>query len=116
MPADLASIAAMDLPEIDVHELERQIAAGAPVFDVREDDEWETVRIDGATLVPLGTVTESVAVFPTDRTAYVICARGGRSAKAVEFLRSQGVDAVNVVGGMGAWVDARKPSTSGNGG
>lgn len=106
----------MDLPEIDVDELAHQLAAGAPVFDVREDDEWHTVHIEGATLVPLGTVTEEVARFPTDRTAYVICAKGGRSARAVEFLRSQGVDAVNVAGGMDAWVDAGKPAIVGDGG
>ena len=106
----------MDLPEIDVDELERQLAAGAPLFDVREDDEWATVHVEAASLVPLGTVTESVEQFPTDRTAYVICAKGGRSARAVEFLRSQGVDAVNVTGGMGAWVEAGKPAVSGDGG
>lgn len=106
----------MDLPEIDVDELETRLAAGAPVFDVREDDEWAAVHIDGATLIPLGTVTESVDRFPTDRTAYVICAKGGRSARAVEFLRAEGIDAVNVAGGMGAWVESGKPSVSGNGG
>jgi rhodanese-related sulfurtransferase len=63
-----------------------------------------------------GDVTESVGAFPTDRTAYVICAKGGRSARAVEFLRGQGVDAVNVSGGMGAWVEAGKPSVPGIGG
>lgn len=106
----------MDVPEIDVDELERQLASGAPVFDVREDDEWATVHIEGATLVPLGTVTEAVDRFPTDRTAYVICAKGGRSARAVEFLRSRGVDAVNVAGGIGAWVADGKPAVTGNGG
>lgn len=112
----LASIAAMDLPEIDVDELERQLAAGAPVFDVREDDEWAAAHIDGATLVPLGAVSESVDRFPTDRPAYIICAKGGRSARAAEFLRTRGVDAVNVAGGMGAWVESGKPSISGAGG
>jgi rhodanese-related sulfurtransferase len=106
----------MDVPEIDVDELERRLAAGAPVFDVREADEWATVHIDEATLVPLGTVTEAVDLFPTDRTVYVICAKGGRSARAAEFLRSQGIDAVNVAGGMGAWVESGKPSVSGVGG
>ncbi|MEZ5244249.1 MAG: rhodanese-like domain-containing protein [Acidimicrobiales bacterium] len=106
----------MDLPEIDVDELERQLATGAPVFDVREDDEWENVHIEGATLVPLGTVTAAVERFPTDRPVYVICAKGGRSARAAEFLRSQGIDAVNVAGGMGAWVESGKPSVSGVGG
>jgi len=106
----------MDLPEIDVDELERQIADGAPVFDVREDDEWAHAHIAGATLVPLGTVSEAISMFPTDRPAYIICAKGGRSARAAEFLRGQGIDAVNVAGGFGAWVDNGKPSVTGEGG
>ena len=110
----LASIARMDIPEIDVDELERHLTGGAPLFDVREDDEYATVHIDGAVLVPLSTVPDSVEAFPTDAAVYVICAKGGRSARAVEFLREQGVDAVNVTGGMTAWVDAGKPGLSGN--
>jgi len=106
----------MDLPEIDIDELSRQLDQGAALFDVREDDEWEAVHIDGATLIPLGSVVESVGRFPNDRTFYVICAKGGRSARAVEFLRSQGVEAVNVAGGMAAWVEAGKASVTGNGG
>lgn len=113
--AGLGSIAEMDLPEIDVDELETRMAAGDPVFDVREVVEYETVRIDGAQLIPLGEVTESVDRFPTDRTVYLICAKGARSASAVEFLRGRGVDAVNVAGGMGAWLEADKPSVSGPG-
>lgn len=105
----------MDIPEIDVDELERHLAGGSSLFDVREGDEYATVHIDGAHLVPLTTVPESVESFPADRPVYVICAKGGRSARAVEFLRDKGVDAVNVAGGMAGWVDAGKPSVSGNG-
>ncbi len=47
----------MDLPEIDVEELARHPAEGALVFDVRENDAWGTVPIDGTTLIRFGTVT-----------------------------------------------------------
>ena len=106
----------MDIPEIDVDELERHLAHGAPLFDVREETEYATVRVDGAALIPLGTVPDSVAHFPTDRAVFIICAKGGRSARAVEFLRAQGVDATNVAGGMAAWVDAAKPTRAGDDG
>ncbi len=106
----------MDLPEIDVDELARHLAEGAPVFDVREEHEWETVHIDGATLIPLSTVPDVVERFPTDQPVYVICAKGGRSARAAEFLRTQNIDAINVAGGMGAWVDASKPVAVGDDG
>lgn len=96
----------MDVPEIDVHELAQQLAAGAPVVDVREPDEYEEVRVPGVTLIPLGAVTERLAEFPTDRTVYLVCRSGGRSAQAVAFLREQEVDAVNVAGGTLAWIES----------
>ncbi|MEO0493893.1 MAG: rhodanese-like domain-containing protein [Actinomycetota bacterium] len=103
----------MDIPEIDVDELETHLAAGAAVFDVREPDEWEAAHLDGAVLVPLQTVPDEIARFPTDQPVYLHCAKGGRSAQAVEFLRSHGVDAVNVAGGMDAWLEAGKPASHG---
>ena len=103
----------MEVPEIDVDELERRLVEGAALFDVREDDEWATAHIRQATLIPLATVPEAVDRFSSGEPAYVICAKGGRSARAVELLRSQGIDAINVAGGMGAWIDAGKPSQAG---
>jgi len=99
----------MDVPEIDVDELATRRADGAPLIDVRGPDEYAKVRVPGAHLIPLGEVVERVDEVPTDRTVYVICARGPRSAKAVEHYRSQGIDAVNVAGGTVAWIDAGLP-------
>jgi rhodanese-related sulfurtransferase len=45
---------------------------------------------------------------------YVICAKGGRSLRAAEFYRAQGIDAVNVAGGTTAWVDAGQPVDTGS--
>lgn len=103
----------VDIPAIDIETLESQIAAGDPVFDVRQPDEYEEARVPGVTLVPLPEVPDRVDEFPTEGTVYVICKSGGRSAKAVEFLRANGVDAVNVAGGTMAWMDAGKPVDSG---
>jgi rhodanese-related sulfurtransferase len=106
----------MDIPEINVDELPQQLRSGAPLFDVREDHEFADVRIDGAIHVPLGTVEEDLGRFPLDRPVYVICAAGGRSAMAAELLRTRGVDAINVVGGMTAWVEFGNPRVTGDGG
>jgi rhodanese-related sulfurtransferase len=103
------------VPEIDVSELARVRAGGAPLFDVREPAEWEEFRAPGAVLVPLGQVPARVDEFPTEGTVYVICKAGGRSAKAVEHLRARGVDAVNVAGGSLAWREAGHPVESGPG-
>ena len=103
----------MDVPEIDVDELERQLEAGAVLIDVREPDEWVEVRVPGGHLIPLQNVPERLAEIPEEGTVYVICALGGRSRAAAEFLRGQGRDAVNVLGGTTAWVDADFPTEAG---
>jgi thioredoxin 1 len=103
----------VQVPEIDVEELEARRAAGAEVFDVREPDEYGDARVPGAIPVPLATVPDRLSEFPTDHVVYVICASGGRSRRAAEFLRSNGVDAVNVTGGTKAWLAAGKPHDRG---
>jgi rhodanese-related sulfurtransferase len=102
------------VPEIDVDELARRRDEGAPVLDVREDDEYASGHVPGATHIPLGQVPDRAAEVPKDRTLYVVCRSGGRSAKAVEVLRAAGIDAVNVAGGTLAWVDAGQPVADGS--
>jgi rhodanese-related sulfurtransferase len=102
----------MDIPEIDVATLAERRAEGATLIDVREDDEFATARVPGAQHIPLGQVVERIDEVPTEGTVYVICARGGRSAKAAEHFRSQGIDAVNVAGGTLSWIDAGLPTES----
>lgn len=104
----------METPEIEIDELERRLAGGASLLDVREDDEWATSHIDGASHIAVGTIPDRLGEIPTDGPIYVICARGGRSARAVEFLRQHEIEAINVVGGMMAWLDAQKPSIPGS--
>jgi thioredoxin 1 len=36
----------------------------------------------------------------------VICASGRRSHRVVEYLRAQGIEAVNVAGGTNGWIEA----------
>ena len=104
--AGTRSIGGVQVPAIDITTLRQKLDAGEPLFDVRQPDEYEAGHAPGAVLVPLGEVPDRVGEFPTDRTVYVICRSGGRSAKAVEHLRANGVDAVNVDGGTLAWIEA----------
>ncbi len=103
----------MTVPEIDIEALSNKMDGGAPTFDVRQPDEYEEAHVPGVRLVPLAEVPDRLGEFPTDETVYVICKSGGRSAKAAEFLRANGVDAVNVAGGTTAWIDAQKPVDTG---
>lgn len=104
----------MDVPEIDVDEAARRQAAGTPVIDVREPDEYVEGHVTGAPLIPLGDVAERVAEVPSDGEVLIICKSGGRSRRAAEFLRTQGIDAVNIGGGTMAWIEAGHPLTLGD--
>lgn len=103
----------VEIPEVDIETLATRMNDGAPVFDVRQPDEYEEAHVPGVVLVPLDQVPERVEEFPTDDTVYVICKTGGRSAKATEFLRAQGIDAVNVAGGTMGWIEAGRPVDAG---
>ena len=104
----------MEVPVIDIAEAARRVDAGVPVIDVREPDEYVEGHVPGAPLIPLATVPERVAEVPADGQVLVICKAGGRSMKAAEFLRAQGIDAVNIAGGTMAWIDAGFEVVTGN--
>ncbi|MEU2160532.1 rhodanese-like domain-containing protein [Streptomyces sp. NPDC019208] len=103
------------LPSVDA----ASVPAGALVLDVREDDEWAAGHVEGALHVPIGDfvarfgeVTEAVA---DGRRAYVMCRVGGRSAQVTQYLVQQGIDAVNIDGGMQAWDAAGRPMVTDSG-
>ncbi|MBM35924.1 MAG: rhodanese-like domain-containing protein [Actinomycetota bacterium] len=98
----------MGVPEISVDELAVQMDSGAQILDVRELDEWNEGRISGSRLMPLGEVIERTDEISTNEPVYVICRSGVRSASACEYLRTQGVDAVNVAGGILAWLESQR--------
>ena len=56
----------VDVPEIDVDELEGRLAAGATLVDVREPDEYDEVRVPGGILVPLQSVPDRLDEVPAD--------------------------------------------------
>ncbi|MEU1073109.1 MULTISPECIES: rhodanese-like domain-containing protein [unclassified Streptomyces] len=94
------------------------VPADALVLDVREDDEWAAGHVEGALHVPMsgfvarfGEVTQAVE---DGRRAYVMCRVGGRSAQVTQYLVQQGIDAVNIDGGMQAWDAAGRPMVSDN--
>ena len=98
--------APVDVPEIDIAETARRHGAGTLVIDVREPEEYIEGHVPGAPLIPLGDVVERIDEFPATAEVLVICRLGGRSREAAEYLRSQGIDAVNVAGGTMAWIEA----------
>jgi rhodanese-related sulfurtransferase len=100
------------IPTIDVQEAAARRAGPdkAIVVDVRELDEFATVRLEGAALLPMSTFADRHAELPKDRPLLVMCHVGGRSAAATAFLiRSGWTNAINVAGGIDAWERAGLP-------
>ena len=81
------------------------------LLDVREADEWSAGHAPSAIHSSLGSLDPATfaAAFPAGVTVLCLCRSGGRSAKAVAMLRSAGIDAINVSGGMNAWAAAELP-------
>jgi rhodanese-related sulfurtransferase len=52
---------------------------------------------------------------PATGQTLVVCRVGSRSAQAAAYLLQQGVDAVNLAGGLAAWASARRPLVSDDG-
>ena len=92
---------------------EAHAATDAFILDVREHEEVAQARVDGAYHIPLAALPERLGEVPRDRTVYVMCALGGRSARATQYLEQQGVDAVNIDGGITEWHRVGLPVTIG---
>jgi rhodanese-related sulfurtransferase len=104
----------MEVPEIDVVTLAELRGQDVPIIDVRNPDEYLDGHVPGAVLLPLPDLVERVDEVPDDgKPVYLICAVGGRSARAADYLRGQGVDAINVAGGTVAWIEAGQPVVTG---
>jgi len=101
-----------DVPAIDVHELKRMREAGESfeLIDVREPREHEICNLDEATLIPLNTLPERVPELDSSKRYIVHCKKGSRSARAVALLRQQGIEAINVEGGITAWANQIDPT------
>jgi adenylyltransferase/sulfurtransferase len=99
--------------EITPIELKRRLDAGDDLFilDVREPNEYQINRIPASTLIPLGEIPRRYQELDTTREIVVHCKMGGRSAKAVDYLRTVGFTKVkNLRGGILEWIDTVDPS------
>ena len=76
------------------------------IIDVRSKEEYYGNRghIPGSKLVPLQTIASSMEKLKNiEDTIYVVCLSGKRSAIASKILRSNGINALNLSGGMLMW-------------
>ena len=97
--------------DMQVEELKRRLDAGDDIFvlDVREPHEHQICNIGGH-LIPLNELPSRVHELDSSREIVAHCKMGGRSAKAVDFLRQAGFTKVhNLAGGINAWAERVDP-------
>jgi sulfur-carrier protein adenylyltransferase/sulfurtransferase len=74
------------------------------LLDVREPQEWDITRIEGAKLIPLGELPNRLNELDTADEMVVYCHHGMRSARAIGFLKKMGFEKLhNLAGGVDAW-------------
>jgi rhodanese-related sulfurtransferase len=101
----------MSLPTVAMSGVPDPLPDNLAVLDVREPQEWAYGHIEGAVHVPLMELPQRLAELGEQQTL-VVCRVGARSAHAVEFLRQQGFDAVNLDGGLLEWEAAGRALVS----
>lgn len=97
---------------VDVAGLKTAFDAGAVVIDVRTDDEYNAGHVPGARHIPLNDLPSRLDEIDSlkGKDVYLICASGGRSARASTLLASEGFSRpINVEGGTNAWREAGYP-------
>ncbi len=100
------------IPAITAAKLKAMLDAGDDIelIDVREPDEYRTYHLPGSKLIPLNSLPYRTDELDPDKTQIVICHIGGRSAMATAFLCERNYEAINLAGGVLAWVKEVDPS------
>ena len=92
------------MKEIPFNEfLPKHQAGEIQVVDVREQEEYDALHLDGVTLLPLSELVDRYTELDKAQAYYVICKSGRRSGRACQFLEEEGYDVTNVQGGMDAF-------------
>ena len=95
--------------EITPQEIQALKGSGETLIfiDVREPNEWELSRIDGATLIPMGAVPISLQAIENkadDGALVIYCHHGVRSLQVAAWLRERGIPCCySMTGGIDRW-------------
>ena len=98
--------------ECDVAQARERIADGAPLIDVREDNEYEAGHAAGARHMGRGIIERDVVqTFPDKDTELILyCGGGYRSALAADMLQKMGyTNVTSMDGGWAAWKESGAP-------
>ena len=96
------AVIAADLEVEELAELRSQ-GRELTLLDVRTPQEHDICRLEGSQLIPIQLLGHRWQELDPAAEVVVYCHTGVRSAHATAFLRSHGLRARNLVGGINAW-------------
>jgi len=105
----------MNVLEILPREVKQRLDRGEKLLlvDVREPHEFAICCIDGAVLIPMGTIPANLQKLDTNEDVICFCHHGMRSLDVANWLRAQGVkSAKSMAGGIDRWsveIDPKVP-------
>lgn len=73
-----------------------EIKSDIRIIDVREKHEYARNGLKDAKNIPLS----KIHTYDSKESVYVYCQSGMRSKKAVRIMRKNGIDAINIKGGI----------------
>lgn len=83
---------------------EWQSTENAVLLDVRSPSEYQQGHIPGSINIPLDSIQQVTKKYPKKETPlFVHCLSGGRSGKAVSFLKHEGYTNVKNIGGINGY-------------
>jgi rhodanese-related sulfurtransferase len=97
-----------EIVEAEPQRAQELIESGWSVLDVRTDAEWAEVRISGSVHMPLSEVVSGLGSRVPEPTL-VVTASGTRGWRVAQYLKNEGLEAANLVGGIFAWEAAGLP-------
>jgi rhodanese-related sulfurtransferase len=98
------------MSDVSPHEAAELLEGGdAQLVDVREPFEHEAGRIAGSRLIGLEQLPAEAGSLDRERPILFYCRTGSRSTMAAQAFAASGYDALNLDGGLKAWVAAGLP-------
>lgn len=94
--------------EIEPRQVSQRLSQGEKIrlIDVREPHELKISEIEGADLIPLGSLAAEMHRLDSAEEIVLFCKSGTRSARALELLAGAGFRKIkNLRGGINAWAD-----------
>ncbi|WP_163651882.1 rhodanese-like domain-containing protein [Listeria sp. PSOL-1] len=90
---------------ITTAEFEQYLIKNSPyLIDLREPTDFLLAHIPNAHNIPMDELALAWEDLEPDKQYYLICYMGKRSSQASEFLTNKGFQAINILGGMDAWL------------